>query len=69
MDNAVSSRFDLNGDGTVDLKDLAYAAKVAGVTVTSADCAVALRWLHGIGEGARFLCRQDCHPNSGNEAT
>ena len=35
MDKAVNSRFDLNGDGAVDLKDLAYAAKVAGVTVSA----------------------------------
>lgn len=40
MDKAVNSRFDLNGDGAVDLKDLAWAAKVAGVTVSAAAAAI-----------------------------
>ena len=55
MDNAVSSRFDLNGDGAVDLKDLAYAAKVAGVTVSAAAAAVGVTAAASAAAGAALV--------------
>lgn len=58
MDNAVSSRFDLNGDGAVDLKDLAYAAKVAGVTVSAAATAVGVTAAVSAAAGAALVSTQ-----------